>query len=885
MQVRVAALLLGLSASLIHAAAFEWPPGAYDPMVPKPEAFLGYALGERITSPAEVVGYIRALTAAVPERTQLVEYARSWEGRPLYYLVIGSVQQLERFDEIRATSARLADPRGLSADELDAVIDKQPAVVWLGYGVHGNEISSSDAALATAYYLLAHPSADRLFEDVVVIIDPLQNPDGRNRFVQHHRSLAGIQPSGARIAAQRQERWPSGRFNHYLFDLNRDWFALTQPEVRGRVAAFLENFPQVYVDLHEMYADSTYYFPPAAVPYNPLLSDGQAGLQRRLGQAIASAFDEQGFRYFNREVYDLYYPGYGDTWPALNGAVGMTFEMASARGLIANRQDGTRLTYVDGVQRHFTAGMATIRASASMRQALLREFVAAREGTSTDYVLPRTGNVDAVDALVERLLAQGIEVRRVLDSRRICGAERPAGSYIVSGDQPSGRLVQTLLAEDTPLSDEFWAEQERRAKKHLPLQIYDTIAWSLPHLSGVEVHACGISGSPGEPITGVDSARATPTEAQVAYLIPWGSPKAARFLAEALQAGLVVEAGDRGFTMAGEEYVAGTLMVRTGANNGDLHDQVSQIARSSGADVITVDSSWVDDGVSFGSEYVHRYHAPNVAVVWGPPVQPMSAGSVRYVLEQKFGYPATPVWISDLDSPYVDEFDVLIVPQGREYRKIVSERAKNNLNRWVHQGGVLITIGGAIDLVNSAPLALMDTNAERLAGKDAVPEDDKSKDGEAEPRKLVEGLLLEEGDSLEQALAPEEEKPPTVLGAILNADVDTEHWLANGLPSDLQFIVGGDSVYTPLRRDKGVNVVSFTDAEDLKAAGYLWDASRAQLAHKPVVMVAEAGRGVVIGFTADPTFRGYMDGLDILVANAVFAGAAHSRPVRRPTQH
>ena len=880
---RVLTGILVLMACTAHAVTsdrpqtFEWPQGQYSQGVPTPAAVLGYELGEKIASPLEIQTYLQALHAAAPQRTQLVEYARSWEGRPLHFLVIGSPSQLETLDDIKANAARLANPAALSKAGLDNLLVSQPAVVWLGYGVHGNEISSPDAALATAYYLLAHPAAQSLFDDVLVVIDPLQNPDGRNRFVQNYRSIAGIAPHGSRIAAERNEPWPRGRSNHYLFDLNRDWFALTQPEVRGRVAAFLEFFPQVYVDLHEMGTDSTYYFPPAAIPYNPQLDAQALESQTRLGRAIASAFDSQGFRYFNRENYDLYYPGYGDTWPSLNGAAGMTFEMASARGLLATRADGSQLTFADGIQRHFVAGVATVEGAAAIRKDLLAGFVAARSGSDQgDFVITRSGDVGVVEAVVERLVFQGVKVRQVQQATRICGAQQPAGSFVISGKQPSGRLVETLLATDTPLSEAFWQEQERRAQKGLELEIYDTVAWSLQHLANLNVSRCAISAGVGEPVSAIVKATTTPAPASVAYLVPWGHQSAAKFLAGALLQNLVVEAGDRPLTINGRVFPAGSLMLRVAANSPELHETVRALAATTSAEVVSLNSTWLDAGMSFGSNAVKRFHAPQVAVAWGNPVRSTSAGSTRYVLEQKLGYPATPVWTSDLDSAYLDEFDVLILPDGYDYDGELSKSVKDNIDRWVRQGGTLIALAGAVDLLTQEALALLDVKKERLAGGGKSPSKKEKKASSAE------GTLLEAGPSLDEALAPYEPEPPEVLGVMLNAVVNAEHWLANGLAEQLRFLVSGSDIYTPLRKDKGVNVVQFAGAENIKAAGYLWEASRKQLAHKPAVMATTAGRGVVIGFVADPTFRGYMDGLDVVIANAVFSGPAQSRKVRRP---
>ena len=249
-----------------------WPGVSYDPSVPTMEQVLGHAPGDRIVSHAEMIEYLGALSEARPAQIKVHEYARTWEGRELVYADIGSAANIGRLDEIRANIQKLADPRKTTDAEAAAIIENQPAITWLAYGVHGNEISSPDASLLTAYHLLAAQGdeiVDTISSETLVIIVPTQNADGRDRFVNHFRVAEGIAPSAHPASAEHDEPWPGGRTNHYYFDLNRDWLAITQPETRGHVRALLEWFPQIFIDLHEMGGNSTCYFTPEAVPYNP----------------------------------------------------------------------------------------------------------------------------------------------------------------------------------------------------------------------------------------------------------------------------------------------------------------------------------------------------------------------------------------------------------------------------------------------------------------------------------------------------------------------------------------------------------------------------------------------------------------------------------------
>ena len=336
-------------------------------------------------------GQMQALAAAAPNRLKVFDYGETWEGRKLIYAAVGSEANIRRLTEIRAAIGRIADPRKTPEADARKIMAGLPAVIWLSYGVHGNEISSPDAGLLTAYHLLAAHNdklVDQILANVLVLIDPIQNPDGRDRFVNYFEQARGLEPDASPVAAEHLEPWPGGRVNHYLFDLNRDWIALTQPEVLNQVKVLREWFPLVYVDLHEMGANSTYFFSPESDPYNPNLTTDQRESLKLFGHNNAKWFDKYGFDYFTREEYDAFYPGYGASWPEYYGAIAMTYEQASVRGLVVRRSDETLLTYRDTVRHHFVSSVSTLETAAANREKLLEDFyryraTAIEEGTIT----------------------------------------------------------------------------------------------------------------------------------------------------------------------------------------------------------------------------------------------------------------------------------------------------------------------------------------------------------------------------------------------------------------------------------------------------------------------------------------------------------------------
>jgi hypothetical protein len=402
----VAALLAQAAAG---AAAAQQAP-------PSPADVLGYQLGERFTPYAGVQRYARALAEASP----LVDYrpyGTTPEGRELLQLVIASPQNLQRLDQIVAANAELTRPE-TSAERARQIAESNPAVVYFSYGVHGNESSSSEAALYTAWDLArGAPEVAGVLDSLVVIIDPATNPDGRDRYVGWFSSVVGAEPNVNPQAREHREPWPGGRFNHYLFDLNRDWSWGTQPETRARLATWWRWNPQVHVDFHEMFYNSSYFFFPAAAPINPIYPQHILDWGKRFGQGNASAFDQFGWDYYSGEAFDLFYPGYGDSWPSLTGAVGMTYEQAGhgAAGIAIQQESGDTLTLHDRAQHHRTSGQATLRTAAAGKSRLLTDYAAAARTAGVgeqDFLLVPGDDPTRIEALVAHLRQQGIQVER-----------------------------------------------------------------------------------------------------------------------------------------------------------------------------------------------------------------------------------------------------------------------------------------------------------------------------------------------------------------------------------------------------------------------------------------------------------------------------------------
>ncbi len=888
---RFPVLLAGLLALPLCAQQFEfWPGAQYDPSIPTIKQVLGHEPGARIAPPEEIQRYFEALAKAAPERIRLFGYARSWEGRRLLYAVIASAQNINRLDEIKASMQKLYDPRKTTPEEARKLVETMPLVLNLSYGVHGNEISSPDSAMLTAYHLLAAKDdkiVQQFYRDTVLLIDPTQNPDGRNRFVQNYQISEGIEPDPSPFSAERAEPWPGGRSNHYYFDMNRDWFALTQPETVGRVHYLREWWPVVVVDLHEMGTDSSYFFAPGSEPFNPHVLRSQLEASAMFGKNNAKWFDLFGYTYFTREVYDEFYPGYGSGWPWFYGGIGMTYENASVRGLAARRSDGSLYVYRDSVRKHFVAAISTCETVSNNRQKLLENFyeyhvTAIEEGkreTVKQYMLPRRGDVSAVDKLAHLMAEQGIEVNQAQAVIRTGGLDYPEGSYLIPLAQPRKRYVRSLLDKDVPLTKEFAAEQERRRKKNLPDEIYDVTGWSLPLLYNVEsiaieqniqVAVKSVTG-PYEPRGSVSGV------AKLAYLVPWGSQAAGRFLTGALRSGLKVLSANKEFTQNGRKFPSGTLVVMVQDNGQDVHGAVEKLARTSGAEAVATDTGWTEGGINFGSSNTFHLKQPAIAMLWDSPTFSASAGNTRYVLERQFNYPVTVVRSQAFSYADLSQFNVIILPDGN-YGSLLTGAFSDRLHSWVRNGGTLIAVGGAMTALASQPNGMLAVQQEGLAADAAKTASDGAKPAAgASPGAtsgpsagLAPGRIFAKPEDLANAIRPEHPLPDGVAGVLVRADVDLETWLTAGVAPTLHLMLNGSLIFSPIKIDRGVNAVTFAGPDELLESGYLWDENRKQLAYKPAAVVQNEARGWVVGFVTDPTFRGFMDGQNVLFLNAVF---------------
>lgn len=865
----LAGLCLLLSSAAVFAAE---PPLAAaidaDPAIPTLRRVVGHEWGQNVSSYAEMERYLRALVRAASDRAALVPYGKTYEGRTLYQVIITSPENFARREEIRAENLKLAaDPTAPAAPNL-------PAIACLAFGVHGNETSSTEAAMLTAYHLLADRGAAtrEMLANVVVILDPLQNPDGHERFVNVFRETRGVFPDAQPLAVEHQERWPGGRSNHYLFDMNRDWFLQSQRESRGRVSAYLAWQPHLLVDAHEMGYDNTYFFDPPTDPVNPLVLPLQMRWLDRIGRHLGARFDEEGFAYTTREMFDSFYPGYGSTWPLFQGGLGILWEQAGVRGVVIKRQDELLLRLADAARHHYTSAMATIEFCAQHREGLVDAFRESRrrgvqlgeDGPVRHFFLP-LDRPDRAEPLARLLRDNGVEVRRTakplsVECTSVLSGEKSrrtvaANSFHIPVAQPAGMLVRTLLDRQADMPKEFVERQLQRNQERFPDEIYDVTAWSVPLAWNAE---CLAAESAEEVAGDLWDGASTPASiaggpAKVAYLIP-DQDQVTSVLPGWLRKGLRVRVSGRSFRLDERDFPRGTLIVRTNENPSDLHSVMEATARERGLTVVAANSGLVSEGAQLGGPYVQWVRPPRVLLALDRPAS-YSVGHTWYLFDQAWKYPTTRVSMANLGRVDLSKFNVLILPDG-DYGSTspFAESDANRFRSWVTQGGTLILVKRAAAWATNEKVALLSA---KLQKKVATPPAKEAATTEKPPA--------------DQAT----ENPDSVPGAFLGADVFQEHWLTFGFGKTAPFFFNGSTILAPPALSKGRSLVTFHPEEKLVTSGFVWPETRKLLAGSSYLVHEPLGQGHVVAFAEDPNFRAMYPAAQRLFFNAVFFGPGH----------
>lgn len=824
-----------------------WLPALLAQNLQSPEQFLGYRLGEKFTYHHRMAAYFQHV-ARESELVSVQEYGQTFEGRPLMLAFITSAANQKRLEQIRANNLAAT---GLLKGQRPT--EPLVPIVWLSYSIHGNEAAGVEAAIKTLYELAAQKAegSKEWLDNMVIVIDPCENPDGRDRYTNWYYQTIGQHTDYNADSWPHQEPWPGGRFNHFVFDLNRDWLWQTQQESRLRLAAYKQWMPHVHVDFHEMGMNSPYFFGPAARPYHAGMTTWQREFHQVAGKATAAHFDRNNWLYFTGEVFDLFYPSYGDTWPIFNGAIGFTVEQGGSgragTGVII--ATGDTLTLTDRLEHHVGVGMATLLASYQQRERLTKEFEKYfSETPNTDYrtfVLKGNENPDRLQALLALLDAQQISYGYAQAPAKtpVSGYDyfqrKPATFQVESSDilvstaQPMGRLVHALLEPDSFLEDSV---------------TYDLTAWALPYVFGVQAYALKERLPVKEgPVAFPFAENALPAALPYAYAIMWKDVADARFLAALQKAHIRVRVSEEAFTSGGKNYPAGTLLVTRTDNErmAGFDRQLVALANQHKRTLYPLATGMAEKGKDVGSGSVRYLNRPKIALVCGDGISPTSFGEVWHFIDTDLGYPVSVFQSNQLAGADLSKYNTLVLVAGR-YNRDLTE----TIQSFAKGGGKVIALESSIAVFSGL-------SGTALASAITADEQKKAKEAPAaKPEESLKKYGSRERDALTEAME----------GSIFRLHLDATHPLAFGYADQTYLLKRNDKTYPYLQ--EGWNVGFFKD--DAYVSGFVGHKLKKKFGSTLSVGMERVGRGSAVYFTDSPIIRGFWHSGKLMMSNALF---------------
>ncbi|WP_299125877.1 M14 family metallopeptidase [uncultured Winogradskyella sp.] len=795
--------------------------------IQSPSDFLGYEIGTQFSRHHQVVDYFESVANAVPNQVKLEEYGKTNERRSLYLAYISSEENIKNLETIRENNLKntgLIEGTPTSTDV---------AIVWLSYNVHGNEASSTEASMLTLYKLLTEQKD--LLKNTVVIIDPCINPDGRDRYVNWYNETASQPYDIDRKASEHNEPWPGGRPNHYLFDLNRDWAWATQIETQKRLEVYNKWMPHIHVDFHEQGINEPYYFAPAAEPFHEIISDWQRNFQTQIGKNHAKYFDAEGWLFFTRERFDLFYPSYGDTYPTYMGAIGMTYEQGGhgMAGLGILNDEGHVLTLVERLTHHTTTGISTVEIASKNASKLNSEFAKFFDNSKLKYKsYVVSGNTDKLNSLKELLSKHDIAFENPSNSK-VSGYNYKSAqqstmnvtsdAMVVHTNQPKGKMVKVLFEPNAKLTDSL---------------TYDITAWSVPYAYGLDAIASTSKVSSSKLFERIEL---NVLYDAYGYVSKWNSINDAKFLADVLQHDFKIRFTEKPFTSNGTKFERGSLIITKGDNKhiDKFVSKLNAIAQEHSKALAQINTGFSETYPDIGSPDIKLVNKQKVAVLSGKGTSSLSYGEIWHFFEKQLQYPLTSINTDNLNSTNLDKFNVLIIPNGY-YGSALNEANMTKLKDWVRAGGKVIAIDGAL---------------RSFAGKDGFSLKYKSSDDDNEDNKLTPYADRER-----------EYTNQLITGAIFKTKVDSTHPMAFGYGEDYYTLKLGSSAYDLL--DGGYNVAHLDNTKVY--SGFAGKDALSNLNQTLVFGEERMGSGSFIYFVDNTLFRSFWENGKLFLVNAVF---------------
>lgn len=826
----------------------------YSDAIPSPEDVLGYPIGGRFTFHHDVIRYCRAVAEA-SDRVTMSHYGTSHAGRSLHTIFVTSPANHARLDEILANNLMLSDP-STSDGDARRIIASNPAIVWHSYNVHGNEASGSEAAMQVLYTMAACQNQEILdvLENVVFVIDPMVNPDGRDRYVGWYNGVVGTSQNSHPDAAEHHEPWPGGRTNHYYFDLNRDWLWLVHPESRSRIEAYTRVLPQLHIDYHEQGYRSPYFFGAGDDPYNTNIPDETREWVERYGSANAEVFDRNGLVYSTRERFDYLYPGYGKVMPVYHGAVGMLCEQAGHgfAGLAIDIDDDNTLTLQDRARHHFLTSMSYLETTAANREGQLdrfrRFFVDSMswddEGPKA-FFLDDSNDPAKLELVWELCRTHGIEIHTLTQDTRVEGllsyrtgeaSENnvlASGTWVIPAGQRMGRLARAIFERSTTVTH---------------IETYDITGWSVPISFGLDASYTNTNiDLPTRPIETWSRDRGQLTgSGEVAIVIDSSQHDFPKAIGLAMEHKLICRTTGDAIAFGEHSFAMGSLIAYRVRNTENDLDGFVERCLDEGIDVHLTDTGMTTDGHVLGANDNGHFTLPSIALIRDEPTSPYSFGQLWHYLDIQYPMPHTPVNSFDLGGADLDRYNVIVLPSAfGGWERWMGKRTVERLGEWVRGGGTIVAIGGSAEW----------SYREFVAG-----DEDEDESEEEDERPDLNTLSWQERE--------DRRIEDNIPGAMFSASVDTTHPMSAGVGEWVGALKRGDR--TIELEDASAVVARFDDEPFV--GGYASERSLENISETAFMAHHRVGRGNVVCFSDDVTIRGFMHAPVRLILNAIIYG-------------
>ena len=811
--------------------------GPYDSSISSPEEFLGYEIGFEHTRHDLIVAYLNYLSNA-SSRANLINYGKTHEGRSLVMLTVSSESNLNNIESIRQEHLKYTVPGAQMELNKDL-----PIIINLGYGVHGNEPSSAEAAMLAAYTLVASNNIKikRFRNNSVIFIDPTINPDGRDRHSQWANQYKSINLVADSNDAEHNEAWPRGRTNHYWFDLNRDWLLGVNPESRGKLKWFHTWYPNVVTDFHEMGTNSNYFFEPMKrnASLKPLIPDeNYSVLSPIFAEYYVKSLDSIGSFYYTKESFDETYPGYGSSYPDVHGAVAILFEQASSRGHLQETNYGT-MSFGFTIRNQYLSSIATVEAAVDNKN-LLRDYQRRFFNSSlTEFKDERVKAYEFGDkndqnrnkAFIDKLLLHKIKVYKSKDR------------YVVPVNQAQSRMVKNIF---------------ETFDKYVDSVFYDASAWSVSNIYNMKSKKLK-NFNLGAEVTSTENLvnNSSVKKSNYAYILDWDDYNSPAALNHLQKNDIVTYSAFKPFeikvngTNSSKKFDYGSILIpvsKQTVSSDKLFDLVKTMQEKFDVPVYNSESGYSMKGIDLGSNNFRINKPVKVALLIGDGVNSYEAGEVWHLLDTRIGMPLTKIRLNQFSRTSLDKYTTLVMVSGSysQLNKNQIEKIKN----WVGKGNTLITIARGSSWAIKSEL-IKET--------------------------LVESKVDSTYSRKRYVDARENIGRERIGGVILKADLDLTHPLAFGYNDTSIPVYKNNNVFINKTKDDYSSVAIYS--KDFHIDGYISESNRKDyIPGSASLIVSKIGSGRVVVFADNPNFRGSWYGTNKLFLNALFLGSNISVP-------